>query len=364
MAQSKLHTTYVKAKGGVSVIMLDVILAIVPLLVFAYLAHGISSLLVLLVAVVTAVIAEVLFSSFYLGNKNTALDGTAVITALLMACTISPFTPWYIVAFGAASAILFGKILWGGVGKNRFNPALVGREFMTAFFPVAMASGTLWSTKGNVVVDDIRFFDNLGTHPFFTYLDDLLYKTSGALGEYSILFIFLGGIYLIIRKRISWHIPLAILAGILGLDWLLKSYELSYSLAGVLLGAIFIATDMPSTPNTHAGKFYYGFMIAVTAVMCLLSDIRHEYMSYSILLLNGFSPYISKVFKPRVWGAKRDIPNYINNIFLLSLYIVGAALALLALHYYGYVHYLIFIYVVYIIFKYSFFTTKQLSNPI
>lgn len=128
-------------------IMLDVIVALLPLALVAYIAFGYKSALVIGVSVLSAVLTDLILSLLFLGKKDALKDGSAIITGLLLSFTLSPVTPWYMVAFGGSIALLFGKILWGGMGRNLFNPALVGREFMSVFFATTMTSSEIWNTK-------------------------------------------------------------------------------------------------------------------------------------------------------------------------------------------------------------------------
>lgn len=355
---------YIKAKkNSVSAIMFDVIIALMPLVLAAYAAFGFKAIWLITTAVITCLITDFLFNALYAKKYNSFLDGSAMITALLLSFTVSPLTPWYVLAFGSFCAIVFGKLLWGGLGKNRFNPALVGREFMTAFFPL-MSTAAIWSTNSIRNTKDFHLFanDNL----LGMYSNDLVFKTTGALGEYSMLFIVLGGLYLIIRKRISWHIPFAILTVFLCGTWLSSAcgLELKYSIAGMILGSIFMATDMPSSPNGYPGMLYYGGMIGLVSIFFILGNVRFEYLSYAILLLNGFTPFINQIFRPRAWGEKVDYAIKTEKIFFLTLAIIAAAMAILTLHYYGFIKYLIYIYIVYITFKFNFSFIKNIHNPI
>lgn len=349
----KLYNPFIYAKMRTPNIMFDVIFALLPLVLFAYWARGNAALILIGVAVFTAIISEFVLSWFYLKKKNSIFDASAIISALLLTFTLSPKTPWYIVAFGAFAAVFFGKITWGGLGKNKFNPALLGREFMVAFFPAIMASATIWSIKIQPIIKDIYFFESISDSGIALYMDTLLYKSTGALGEHSILFLIIGGLYLLIRNRISWHTPLGFLLTFFLLTefWLDKS--ISYSIASVLLGLLFMATDMPSSPSNNVGKFYYGLAIAAIAVYALSVGVRHEYMSYSILILNGFVSQINKVFKPIVWGEKLNWKVLIEQVFLLSLLIGAMALAIVQLHKMHYIPYLVFAYMLYIILKFS-----------
>lgn len=355
---------YIKPKyNSAAAVMADVIIALLPLVAVAYMAYGLSALLLIGVAVGTAILTDFLFSLLYLKKVAAPLDGSAVITGLLLSFTLPPITPWYVVAFGAFSAILFGKMLWGGLGKNRFNPALVGREFMSAFFPI-MASSAIWATKSAINIKSLDFLGN-GQSYFGMYINNLLYKPAGALGEYSILLIALGGLYLLLRRRISWHIPFALLLVFSAGFWLVENGDdLKFSIGGVLLGCLFMATDMPSSPNTPYGKLYYGAMIGLVAFLFILGNIRFEYMSFSILLLNGFSKKINEVFIPTPFGHKTDWKTRIEQVFLLTLSVLGVTLAVLSLYYYNMVHYLVYVYIVYIIFKFNFSFIKRISNPV
>lgn len=355
---------YIKPRfNSTSAVMADVIIALLPLVAVATVAYGTQALLITGTAIVASIVTDFIFSAVYLKKFATPLDGSAVITGLLLAFTLSPATPWYVVAFGGFSAILFGKLLWGGLGKNRFNPALVGREFMSAFFPIMGAAG-IWATKSFINVKELGFLAT--TNGFLAeYASGLLYKTNGALGEYSVAAIGLGGLYLLARRRISWHIPFALLAVFSLGFWLVNDGDdLKYSAGGVLLGALFMATDMPSSPNAPNGKLYYGGMIGLAAFAFILAGIRFEYMSFAILLLNGFTPKINAVFMPRAWGHATDFKAFAEKIFLLTFSIAGGVLALLSVHYYGLSHYLVYLYIIYIVFKFNYSFSDKISNPI
>ncbi|MHC9090055.1 RnfABCDGE type electron transport complex subunit D [Tenacibaculum sp. IMCC1] len=357
---------YIKPKfGSTSAVMLDVIIALLPLSIISIIAFGMLALSLLLVATGTALLTELVCAFLYTKNYKSILDGSAIVTALLMCFTISPITPWYIVAFGAAAAIIFGKVVWGGLGKNRFNPALVGREFMTTFYPVIMTSASIWATKSFVNTPSINLFSGL-EHPFLSqYLNQLVYNTSGAMGEYSILAISLGGLYLLFKNRISWHIPLALLAVFFLGFWLIDGGEnYHFSLAGILLGTIFMATDMPSSPTNTNGKLYYGAMIGLVAFLLLLGNVSYEYMSFSILILNGFSYLISQAFKPKVWGKSINRKTQIEQLFFLTLAIIGVTLSVITLNYYHLTAYVVYLYIIYIILKFNFSFSKKIFNPI
>lgn len=361
MIKNKNINPFIHTYSSTRVVMYDVIIALLPLVFVAWLAYGINALKLIGVSIITAIIVEWIFSFILLKKKNSILDGSAIVTALLLVFTLSPATPWYVVSFGTFSAILFGKILWGGIGKNLFNPALVGREFMAVFFASIMASPDIWKTSSMLTtpafnINSSSFIDN--------YLIQLIYKTSGALGEYSIICLIIGGIYLIMRNRISWHIPFAILTSFVVLLYIFGSENLDYSLAGILLGTIFMATDLPSSPTTKHGKLYYGIMIGVAIYCFIKGGCRYEYMSFAILLLNAFSSQISNIFKPHIWGRKIDWYDTIESIFLITVKILIAILGILSLHYYNLIEYGVYAYIIYIILRFNFSESKKINTPI
>lgn len=344
--------------------MLDVIIALLPIAIVAVIAYGLQAFLLISVSIGVCILTDFIFSALLLKKYDTILDGSAIVTGLLMVFTISPLVPWYVVAFGAFAAILFGKIIWGGLGKNRFNPALVGREFMSVFFASIMTSPTIWNTVGLINIKAENIFP--GLQPFAdSYFSRLLYKTSGSMGEYSVALLVLGGIYLLLRKRISWHIPFSVLTVFSLLFWVIdNATDFNYSLSGVMLGTLFMATDMPSSPSTSSGKLYYGTMIGLVAFILIAGGVHFEYMSYAILILNGFSLVINNVLRPRVWGTFLNQRKRIEQLFLLTLAILGTTMAVLSLHYYGLHQYLLYTYIVYVIFKFNFSTFKETIHPI
>lgn len=318
--------------------MADVLFALLPCCMMAWVAFGLAPVLVILVACGSAVLTELLFSRLYFGKSDAVADGSSLVTGTLLACTLAPFTPLHVVAFGGVMAVLFGKLLHGGLGRNRFNPALVGREFMTVFFPAVMTSGAIWYDYEAVN------FSSLDVLPE-AFLNSLIFNGSGAIGEYSVLFLVLGGIYLLLRNRISWHIPLALMMTFALLFLAVSNGDYSFSLAGVLLGAIYMATDMPSSAFTRTGKLYYGAMIGVVAVLCIARGVQHAYMSYAILLLNGFVVPINWVFRTQVWGEKMHLPLRLAQGAGLTIAILGVAGGVIWLHAQEWMMYLVLLYV-------------------
>lgn len=340
MQSNKTYTPFVRSNDSIPKVMADVVIALIPCIVMSYFAFGFIPVMVVLVAIGSAMLAEFLFSLIFKGKTDSLNDGSAIVTGILMAFTIAPFLPLHVVAFGGAAAVVFGKLLWGGVGRNMFNPALIGREFMTIFFPVAMTSRTIWYDKSAVNLHEINLFGD-------DFLNGLFFKPSGAIGEYSILFLIIGGLFLLVRRRISWHIPFALLTSFTILLFIFADYNITFSLGGLLLGAIFMATDMPSSASTKGGKLYYGAMIGIVAIVCIVNGVRYEYMSYSILLLNAFVAPINWAFRPRVWGDKLNIWNRLWQTIAITGCIAIACFAIIYLHHLDAIKYALFTYIAY-----------------
>lgn len=169
------YSPYIRVNDNVTKVMFDVVLALLPAIIASYFVYGIYPILVILTSVISAVAAEWVFSAIFFKKYNSIADISGVITGILLAMTLAPFTPLYVVAFGGAMATIFGKMVYTGLGKNMFNPAIVGREFMTVFFPVVMSSGTIWYNEAALKTNGLQIFGNFG-------INDLILKNSGAIG--------------------------------------------------------------------------------------------------------------------------------------------------------------------------------------
>lgn len=319
--------------GGNSVdhIMRHVLLALLPTAAFAVYAFGLCALATLLCGTAAAVLTEHLLC---VGNKKetTVGDGSAVITGLLLALTLPPGLPLWMVALGSAIAIVLGKAVFGGLGYNPFNPALVGRAVLQAAFPVAM---TTWP----LALGDNRFGalpGSLLTLPLMTPVYDgtssatplsawkfgqqptaaadlLLGFTGGSLGETCAVLIALGGVYLASRRMLNWRIPVAILATVALLTAGLQLLDparfagplFHLGSGGLMLGAVFMATDMVGAPLTHRGAVVYGAVIGVLVVVIRVFGAMPEGVMYAILLGNALVPHIDRWLQPRVYGTRR-----------------------------------------------------------
>ena len=337
---------FVRTDVEVRDVMKDVIISLFPAIIAAGLVYGLTALLVIVTSIFSAVITEKLFSRIFLNDKDSAHDLSAVITGILMALTLAPLTSLPVVAFGASMAIIFGKLMYGGIGKNVLNPAVVGREFMTVFFPAAMSSGTIWFSQEALRLSKINFFVNFQKTPIMSYLDELLLTSSGSLGSYSAFALILGGLYLLLKNRISWHIPVTLFATSFIATMILKD-GISVSMGGLLLTGIFMATDMPTSPSFAGGKIYYGIMLGVVIVLLSVLGVKNETLSYVLLILNPFTRYINKVFRPVVFGyeVKEEVVKQVGKGILLTLVIIVLALIFIGLHKIGAIPYLVYLYI-------------------
>ena len=337
---------FVRTDVEVRDVMKDVIISLFPAIIAAGLVYGLTALLVIVTSIFSAVMTEKLFSRIFLNDKDSAHDLSAVITGILMALTLAPLTSLPVVAFGASMAIIFGKLMYGGIGKNVLNPAVVGREFMTVFFPAAMSSGTIWFSQEALRLSKINFFVNFQKTPIMSYLDELLLTSSGSLGSYSAFALILGGLYLLLKNRISWHIPVTLFATSFIATMILKD-GISVSMGGLLLTGIFMATDMPTSPSFAGGKIYYGIMLGVVIVLLSMLGVKNETLSYVLLILNPFTRYINKVFRPVVFGyeVKEEVVKQVGKGILLTLGIIVFALIFIGLHKIGAIPYLVYLYI-------------------
>lgn len=327
--------------GGPSVeqIMRNVVYALLPLCAFAVYQFGLSALALLTTVVATCLATEALFSRLS-GRGNTLGDYSAVITGLLLALTLPPGFPLWMAMVAAVVSIGLGKALFGGLGFNVFNPALVGRAFVQAAFPVAITTWTPAGAPGRFTefipstlalpfmtpapVDDWVAARGIDTFTGATPLalqkfqdtatphwDLFLGSTAGSLGETSAVLILLCGLYLAVRRMMDWRIPAAMLASAFataGVFYLLgEGYPhplfVLFS-GGLMLGAIFMASDMVASPVTPAGVIIYGALMGFLTVVIRLFGGLPEGVMYAILLGNAASPLIELATQPRIYGRR------------------------------------------------------------
>lgn len=307
---------HIRSEETVQRIMLDVIIALLPAAAASVYFFGMGALTIMLTSILAAVAAEAAIQK--IRNKPVTInDGSAVITGLLLALTLPPALPLWMAAAGAVVAIGIGKQVYGGLGCNPFNPALVGRAFLIVSFPVQM---TTWTSPldgvtcatllGIKLLDGVTCATPLGLLKMegtkTGYMELFLGNVGGSLGETSALLLILGGAYLIYRGVIDWRIPVSYLGTVAALTMILGHDPLFHVLAGgLMLGAFFMATDMVTTPLTKLGRIIFGIGAGVLVVIIRLYGGYPEGVLFSILLMNIFTPIIDKFIQPRIYGEVR-----------------------------------------------------------
>jgi electron transport complex protein RnfD len=287
-------------------LMLDVVIALMPALLVGAFVLGIRALAVTVVSLVAAVAAEGLY---VLLNKkrNTLPDCSALVTGLLFAITLPATTPYWVAAVGSAFAILIGKLLWGGLGQNTFNPALTARAFVMLLWP---ASITRYAGLDGVTAATPLHHMVMPALPEESVLDMFLGNCPGSIGEISALALLAGGVYLVARKVISVRIPAAYIGTVSVLTLVFHKTDsalswMLYSLfsGGLMLGAIFMATDYATSPATPVGQVVYGIGCGVLTVVFRYYGLFPEGVTYAILLMNAFVWFIDRHTAVRRFGT-------------------------------------------------------------
>ena len=340
---------HIKTKDSITVVMWTVIAALSPAMCYSIYTFGGRALLLYIAGIIGAVSSEAAIRFFF--RKNiTVKDGSAVLTGILIAMNVPPAAPIWMVVIGSAFAIIIVKQLFGGLGYNIFNPALAARAFLMASWPVHMTTGWHKFANGSSLSGSINEFAGMSKNAFDTisqatplmalkevprlaqdlgvspnainnmlFSNDLLGSlfignVGGVIGETSALFLIIGGLFLIVRKIISWHIPAAFIGTLAILSYIyyfstgditpIRGTLFQVLSGGVMLGAFFMATDMVTSPITGMGMLIFGMGCAVITFVIRIWGGYPEGVSYSILLMNAFVPLIDKFIKPHVFGVK------------------------------------------------------------
>ena len=298
---------HIRGNFRTSRLMLDVVIALIPTLVVGVISLGFRALLVTLISMASAVVAELLYSLLF-KKRNTLADCSALVTGMLFALTLPATTPYYVVALGSAFAIFFVKLLCGGLGQNIFNPALAARAFVLMLFPVAL---TRYAEVDGVSSATPLHHMVMPALPEQSILDMFLGNCPGSIGELSALALIIGGIYLVVRKVISPRIPLAYIGTVAVLTLVFSKTDapvqwMLYSLfsGGLMLGAIFMATDYATSPVTAKGQIVYGIGCGVLTVIFRYFGLFPEGVTYAILLMNACVWVIDRYTAPRRFGVK------------------------------------------------------------
>ncbi len=288
---------HIKSKETVSTVMRDVLIALVPATVAGIYFFGKEAALVMITAIVSAMLSEYLFNKIT-KRPNSLKDLSAVITGLLLAFNLPPTLPLWIV-----------KCFFGGLGQNIMNPALAGRAFLLAAYPSQM---TEWTIDGATKATPLAILRNGGGLLPDTLDAFLGTNLAGCIGEVSAFALLLGGAYLLYRKVITWHIPATyigtvfVITTVLGRDGFMQGngiYEIF--IGGLMLGAIFMATDYTTSPMTRKGQIIFGVGCGLLTSLIRLYGGYAEGVSYSILIMNLLVPMIDKWTNPRVFGGAK-----------------------------------------------------------
>ena len=303
--------------------MYGVVIALLPALLASFYFFGLGSFIVCLVSVAACLFFEWAICKLFLKKEPTLLDGSALVTGLLLGMNLPSNFPLWMIIVGALVAIGVGKMTFGGLGQNPFNPALVGRCFLLVSFPTAMTS---WPRAGqlaaytdaetaatplSIMQRAIKGEDVLGQLP--SAWDMFLGNTpegAGAIGEICAVALLIGLCYMLWKKIITWHIPVSIICTVFVFAGLLyladcKTYADPFQVifsGGLMLGAIFMATDYVTSPMTHKGQIIYGISIGALTIIIRNWGAYPEGMSFAILIMNAFTPLINMYIKPDRFG--------------------------------------------------------------
>lgn len=308
-------------------VMQTVVIAMLPALAMSIYNFGVGALYVTSLAIIFCVATEYVIVKYLLKKSITVQDSSAIVTGMLLAFNVPSNLPWYIILIGSIVAMGLGKLSFGGLGNNPFNPALVGRVFLLLSFPVEM---TRWPLPGNrLSIDGETSATVLGllkegvrngepvekiTSAFPNWTDFFFGLQGGSLGEMSVLALLLGFGFMLYRKVITWHIPVTMIATVFvmtGIFWLIDPTRYANPVfhiltGGVMLGAIFMATDYVTSPFTHKGMMIFAFSIGVITVVIRLWGSYPEGVSFAILIMNAFVPLINKYAHGKRFGESTD----------------------------------------------------------
>lgn len=305
---------HIQSELGTKSIMWMVAAALTPAAVAGVLFFGWRALGIILISILAALLTEVI-CELMMRRPLTISDGSAFVTGLLLALVIPPTVPWWIPALGSAFAIAVGKQVFGGLGHNLFNPALIGRAFLLASWPLLMTtwqwpvSALSWAGAQMDAVSDATALGLLRSGFFgsnslsLPYLQMFYGNISGSLGETSALALLLGAAFLLVYKIIDWRIPAGYLGTVLALTTLLGQDPIFHLLAGgLILGAFFMATDYVTTPVTPTGRIIFGVGCGILTVLIRRFGGYPEGVCYSILIMNATTPLLDRFTVPKRFG--------------------------------------------------------------
>lgn len=305
---------HIHSGDTVSGSMYGVLIALVPVFLVSLFYFGIGALIVTLTSVIACVLFEYLIQKYMIRQKSTIGNGSAILTGVLLAFNLPSNLPIWIVIIGAFVAIAIGKMSFGGLGNNIFNPALVGRVFLLISFPKQM---TLWPKP---LVSRMHYLDaETGATPLswmkedlfslenYNMLDLFMGNIGGSIGEIGAGALILGMVYMLWKKIITWHIPVSILGTVALFSFVIGLNPLTQLFSGGLfLGAIFMATDYVTSPMTRKGMIIYGICIGLLTMIIRKWGAYPEGVSFAILIMNAFTPLINIYVKPKRFGEVKN----------------------------------------------------------
>jgi electron transport complex protein RnfD len=320
---------HVHGDESVKKIMFTVVYAMVPAILVSIYFFGLDAARVLLISVMACLFFEWAIQKYLIKGPVTINDGSAIVAGILLAFNIPANIPSWIIIIGALVTIGVAKMSFGGLGKNPFNPALVGRVFMLISFPVQMTSWPVPKALFSSQVTDAitgptalgilkegvgagKTIEQIMADPNMpAYIDRLTGNMTGSLGEMSALALILGGIFMVIRKVIDWQVPVSIIATVFAIAGIFHLIDPTHYIdptfhlftGGLMLGAIYMATDMVSSPMNMSGKVFYGVGIGLITIIIRLWGAYPEGISFAILIMNAFTPLINSAFKPKRFGT-------------------------------------------------------------
>lgn len=302
--------------------MWNVVIALIPALAIALWTFGLPALWTTLICIASCLLTEWIINRYMFHRQFSLSNGSALITGILLAFNLPSILPWWMAIIGSVVAIGIGKMSFGGLGCNIWNPALVGRVFLLISFPAAM---TTWptgvesiyhpaagATGASIQADassgaTILYYINQSNSSLsdYDFLDMAVGHMNGSLGEVGGIAILIGLIYMLATRTISWHIPVSVIGSAAFFSWAFGGNPLLDIFAGgLLLGAVFMATDYVTSPMTHLGQLVFGFMIGFITIIIRRYGAYPEGVSFAILLMNSFVPLINKYCRPSIFGEK------------------------------------------------------------
>lgn len=321
--ENKLYVSpspHIHGGDSISKNMYGVLIALIPAFLVSLYFFGLGALVVTATSVVACVLFEYLIQKFLMKKEPTLCDGSAILTGLLLAFNLPSNLPVWIILIGALAAIGIGKMSFGGLGNNIFNPALVGRVFLLISFPAQM---TTWPLVDAGTSFPMTYTDaqtgatvlsllNEGVAELPSYANMLMGRMGGSLGEVSAIALILGLLFMLWKKIITWHIPVSILVTVFVFTGIMHLVNPAHYVnpfvhllsGGLLLGAIFMATDYVTSPMSKNGMLVYGVGIGILTTVIRLFGAYPEGMSFAILIMNAFTPLINSYIKPKHFGGK------------------------------------------------------------